>query len=99
MSGILDIPASRWVTIAEERISYYQGLANSAGRINNRAGDGPTVRVSECLDLVRIWRGVRLAGQDGKTFGDLSRWSKMQAEMQDAFDEGETVELGKGERK
>ena len=92
MSGILDISASRWATIAEEQISYYQSLAGSAWRINNRDGDGPTVRVHECLDLVRIWKGVRLAGQDGKSFSDLSQWPKMQAEMQDAFDEGETDE-------
>jgi hypothetical protein len=92
---VLDISASEWVTIAEEQVAYHQGLVDCVERVSNPGvGVGLKVNVSKCLSAVRMWKGIRYAGQNGKTFGDLSQWPDMQAEMQSAFNEGETaVEL------
>jgi hypothetical protein len=92
---VLDISASEWVTIAEEQVAYSQGLLDCVERVSNPGMRvGLKVNVHQCLSMIRMWKGIRYAGQNGKTFGDLSQWPDMQAEMQRAFNQGETtVEL------
>lgn len=60
------------LSMATEHIEHYEMLAGCGN---------PNVRISECNALVRIWKGVLLAAQDGLLYQDMKKWPNMQHEV------------------
>jgi hypothetical protein len=68
------VSSVQWLKIADGEINHYQGLVEQA------TADG-CIRVGECLNLIHIWKAVKMAATDGKGYDDLKAYPAMRQEM------------------
>ena len=83
--GPKDLTTEKLISMAEHHVKHYEMLVEIAHK-------NPNVRVSECLSLIKIWKGVQRAATDGLRYDDMKQWPAMRQEIHDAWwEEYDTV--------
>ena len=74
-----DLTCQQLIDLANEHIRLYDSMIRSGN---------PNVCVSECSNLVRVWKAVaEAAAFDGLTYKGMQAWPAMQKEIRDAWSE------------
>ena len=85
--GPAEVSPAQWLKIADGEINHYQSMVQAT--TDRFTYTGGSIRVGECLQLIRIWKAVKEAAADGKSYDDLKAYPTMRQEMYESVMDGQ----------